>query len=208
MRRPVLFLALLLLFVTTPAFGQVFIDASTSSGRGVNATTVRLTGTLLTPLPGLPAGPYTVDFQWDPSLVCLEPVAIVTGPNGPFLPNLTGTYAVSLTSTQFGCANPAFNITASASGTMRLTQRGDSLTGFGGVFFPATGAIDGVGVEAVVSPGSATGQLQLLSTLGLLGIGTVSSTIAGSTLNLSFTGSTPAIGCQFTGSGVASKVAP
>jgi len=207
MIRPALLL-LLSVFAATPAFGQVFIDASTSTGRGVNATTVRLTGSLLTPLPGLPAGPYTVDFQWDPSLLCLVPATIVTGPLGPFLPNLTGTYSVSLTSTQFGCANPVFNITASASGTMRLTQRGDSLSGFGGVFFPATGAIDGVGVEAVVSAASVAGQLQLLSTQGLLGTGSVFSAIVGSTLNLNFTGSTPAVGCQFTGSGVASKVAP
>ncbi len=208
MRRFAPLLSLLSLFVATPAFGQVFIDASTSSGRGVNATTVRLTGTLLTPLPGLPAGPYTADFQWDPSLVCLVPAAIVTGPLGPFLPDLTGTYSVTLTSTQFGCANPLFNITASASGTMRLTQQGDSLAGFGGVFFPSTGTIDGVGVEGVVAPGSVTGQLQLLSTSGLLGGGSVFGAIAGSTLNLSFTGSTPAIGCQFTGTGVASRVAP
>ncbi len=45
-----------LLLGTPSAYGQVAIDASTSTGRGVNATTVRLTGTLLTPIPCCAAG--------------------------------------------------------------------------------------------------------------------------------------------------------
>lgn len=55
-----------------PVSGQVLIDMSASAGLGVNAIAVRLTGTLLTPLPGLPAGDYTVDFQWDPSAAASE----------------------------------------------------------------------------------------------------------------------------------------
>ncbi len=206
MHFPALLLSLLPLFVTTPAFGQVFIDASASTGRGVNATTVRLTGTLLTPLPGLPAGFYTADFLWDPNLLCLVPAAIVTGPAGPFLPNLTGTYSLNLTTTQTNCANPTLNGTSTAVGTVRLTQRGDTVTGFGGTV-SSNGAVNGVGVDAIVSASAAAGQIQLLSTLGILGSGTVSSTV-GPTLNLSYNGSFPAVGCQFTGSGVASKVAP
>ena len=197
-----------LLLGAPSAYGQVAIDASTSIGRGVNATTVRLTGTLLTPIPCCGPGGYTVDLQWDPSRAVLMPVAIVTGPNGPFLPNLTGTYSVSLTTTQTGCANPTFNRTSSGVGTVRLTQHGDAVTGFGGVFFPTSGALDGVGVEAVVTAAALTGQLQLLSTQGLLGTGALTSTVGETSLNLSFAGSIPAIGCQFTGTGVASRVAP
>jgi len=207
MRRPTLLL-LLSLFVATTAFGQVFIDASTSTGRGVNATTVRLTATLLTPLPGLPAGGYTADFQWNPSLLCLVPTTIVTGPLGPFLPDLTGTYSVSFTNTQTGCANPTFNGTALGIGSMRLTQKGDILDGFGGVLFPSTGSVNVLGIDGVVTPAVVSGQIQLLTTQGILGTGTLASTISGATLGLSYAGSIPAIGCQASGFGMATRVAP
>jgi len=208
MQRVVSFVVFVLVFLSpTLTFGQVLIDTSSSIGRGVDATTVRLTATLLTPLPGLPAGGYTADFQWDPLALCLAPVEIVTGPAGPFLPNLTGTYSVSLASTRFGCANPLLNQTSSAVGIMRLTQHGDSVTGFGWAVAPGGGSPSGVGIEAVVTATNVTGQFQLLTTQGLLGTGTMTSTV-GTVLNLSFTGSYPAIGCQFTGSGAASKVAP
>ena len=205
MQRIVCTLVFLLLGAPA-AYGQVAIDASTSTGRGVNATTVRLTGTLLTPLPCCAPGGYTVDFQWDPSRAVLMPVAIVTGPAGPFLPNLTGTYSLSLTTTQTNCANPTFNGTFSAVGTVRLTQRGDTVTAFGGTV-SSGGAVNGVGVDAVVTASAATGQIQLLSTLGVLGSGTFNSTV-GTTLNLSYSGSFPAVGCQFTGTGTAPRVAP
>ncbi len=195
-----------LLLGAPSAYGQVVIDASTSTGHGVNATTVRLTGTLLTPIPCCAPGAYTVDFQWDPSRAVLVPVAIVTGPNGPFLPNLTGTYSVSLNTTQTNCANPTFNGTFSAVGTVHLTQRGDTVTGFGGTI-SSGGAVNGVGVDAVVTTSAATGQIQLLSTLGVLGSGTFNSTV-GTMLNLTYGGSFPAVGCQFTGTGTASRVAP
>lgn len=199
---------LFLLLAAMPAYGQVAIDTSTTTGRGINTTTVRLTGTLLTPLPCCAPGQYTTDFQWDPNLAALVPVAFVTGPNGPFLPDLTGTYSLSLTMTQTNCANPAFNGTFSGIGTVRLTQHGDSVTGFGGVFYPATGDLDGVGVEAVVTASAATGQFQLLNSLGLLGTGSFTSTVGGTTLSLTSSGSFPAIGCQFTGSGLAARTAP
>lgn len=202
----ILCVVIALLVLPSSVYSQVVIDASQSVGRGIDATTVRLTGTLLTPLPCCPPGGYTLDFQWDPARLVLVPTTIVTGPAGPFLPNLTGTYSLSLTTTQTNCADPTLNGTFSAVGTVRLTQRGDTVTGFGATV-PSGGAVNGVGVDAVVTASAATGQIQLLSTPGVLGSGTFNSTV-GTTLNLSYSGSFPAVGCQFTGIGAASRVAP
>lgn len=198
---------LIFLVGAQPAYGQVAVDFSASTGRGVNTNTVRLTGTLATPAPCCAPGEYTADFQWDPFGLVLVPVAIVTGPTGPSLPNLTGTYNLSLTATQT-CTNPSFNGTFLGSGLIRFTQRGDSVRGFGGVFFPVTGNIDGVGVEMVVTPTGATGQIQILTEQAILGTATVTSTVGSSTLNLGFSGNFPTVGCQFIGAGVAAQVTP
>lgn len=55
---------------------------------------------------------------------------------------------------------------------------------------------------------AATGQLQILNRLGLLGTGSFTSTVGGTTLSLTASGSFPAIGCQFSGTGLASLAGP
>jgi len=205
MRRPTLLLSLLPLLLATSAFGQVLIDTSNSRGRGVNATTIRVNGSLLTPLPCCPAGDYTVDLQWDPTLVALVPVNIVTGPVGPVVPSLGGIYNANLTLTQT-CANPALNGTFGGTGLLRLAQRGDFLTGFGGVVFPAISAVDGFGIEATVTASAATGQVEVVTQNGNLGTGSFTSTVGVPTIGFNFSGSIPASACQFSGSGNASRL--
>lgn len=197
------------LLLAPPTYGQVSIDLSGSTGRGVNANTVRLTGTLLTPLPCCPPSAYTADFQWDPNLACLFPSAVVTGPNGPFLPDLTGAYVFNGTTMQTHCTNPTLNGTFSNTGIFHLTQRGDVLTGFGLLVFPHFGEVDSIGIDAVVTASAATGQIhQLLTNSGLLVKSSFTSTVDRPTLSLTSAGSVPALGCQFTSTGTASLAVP
>ncbi len=204
MVRVVYGLALSLL-VAPVAYAQVLIDTSNSRGRGVNATTIRVNGSLLTPLPCCPAGDYTVDLQWNPTLAALVPVNIVTGPAGPVVPSLGGIYNANLMLTQT-CTNPALNGTFGGTGLLRLAQRGDFLTGFGGVVFPVISAVDGFGIEATVTATAATGQVEVVTPNGNLGTGSFTSTVGVPSISFNFSGSIPGAGCQFSGTGNAARL--